>query len=213
MLKSLVFTLMTILPEIAIELCGNDFLLPYIQQLFPMPEGKSADDIAAPVAGVKITTECSSAPADNAFDEYCEAQGIPVVAIHCPYVVGTAMNGLTRRIAAAIYSGRYVQIRDNKAAISLIHAEDVAQAVKQSAGMEGSYVLTDGAETPINSLADALAHRIDNKRLFTIALRWARWWYGKDFFTQLTTDHLFASTLPGFAPRNTIELLYRENYY
>ncbi len=200
---------MHILPEIVIDLGGNGMLLPYLQRQFPQLPG---EDPAEPVAGVKIGC-AGQAPAsdDDEFDRYCNDRGLPVATLACCDIICTGMSGLPRRIAEGIARGTFVHIRDNQARISLVHATDVARAVRVMCGTQGAYTLSDTREHTIRDLAEAIAYRINDKRLYTIAPRWARMWYGSDYYATLTSDHIFESTFtidfPDFTPVDTLEYM------
>lgn len=131
--------------------------------------------------------------------------------LRCPYIIGTGMDGLPMRIAAGIKRGTFAHIRDNEAHISVIHATDVARAAQLASGIQGAYTLTDITDPSICDLAEALAHRLNDKRLLTIKRSWARWWYGRSYFDELTTDHTapctFIEVFPDFRPTPVVEYL------
>lgn len=79
------------------------------------------------------------------------------------------------------------------------------------AGSVATLTLTDGTDPTIADLSDALACRIDGKRLFAIPPRLARIWYGRQFFERLTTDATcpenFTAAYPSFHPTPVTEYL------
>lgn len=205
---------MHILSEIVIDLGSSAMLLPYLQRQFPVILG---EDPAEPVAGVKI--RCSGhAPAgdDTEFDKYCVDHGLPVATLACCDIIGTGMAGLPRRMAEGIARGTFVHIRGNEARISLIHATEVARAVHAVSGCQGTYALSDCREHTMHDLAEAIAYRMNDKRLYTISRRWARVWYGSEYYKVLTTDHLsestFSADFPDFEPVDTLEYMHTHIY-
>lgn len=194
--------------DIVADFGGCGFLLPYFQREL----GVSEDDDPLPsVAGVKIVTDEAEGYVDGEFDDYCRQRQLPVVVIRCPYIVGTGMGGLTRKIAAGIFKGTFVHITGNDARISVVHATDVAKAASIAAGSQGSYTLTDGTDPTVHDLADALAYRMGDKRIFSIGPRWAKLWYGGTYYTTLTTSHTapdtFSTVFPDFHPVSVVEYL------
>lgn len=205
---------MYILPEIVLDLGHSTMLLPYLQRQFPLIPG---EDPAEPVAGVKIRCAGHAPASDDAeFDAYCEEHGLPVAALACCDIIGTGMTGLPRRIAAGIARGTYVHIRGNEARISLIHATDVARAVRTICGCQGTYTLSDCHPHTMHDLAEAIAYRMNDKRIYTIGPRLARLWYGSDYYRTLTSDHLFESTFtadfPDFVPVDTLRYMHTHIY-
>lgn len=182
---------MVLIKDIVADFGGCDFLLPYFQRQW----GIADDDETLPAtAGVRIETDETEGAEHAEFDEYCRQRQIPVVVIRCPYIVGTGMTGLMRKIAAGIYKGTFVHISGNDACISVVHATDVARAASIAAGSQGNYTLTDGTDPSVHDLAEAFAHRMGDKRIFNIAPRWAKLWYGRQYFKTLTTSHTAADT-------------------
>ncbi|MDP1051131.1 hypothetical protein, partial [Klebsiella quasipneumoniae] len=83
-------------------------------------------------------------------------------------VVGTGMEGFTGRLAGDVNNGSYMHVKGNEAQRSIVHAIDVAKAVravsdKQDSIIEGIYNLTDRSGATIEQLADAIAYRLGNK--------------------------------------------------
>lgn len=196
---------MQIFSHIVVDLCKNDFLSPYLERQIP----EEAD--ARVSCAVRIATDAHQGAEDPAFDDYCAEHGLPVTTIACPAVIGTNMNGQPRRIAAGIYRGTFVHIRDNGARMSVIHATDVARAVSRVAGTEGTFTLHDGCDPTIHDVAEALAFRMAEKRIITLKPRWARLWYGSDYYNILTSNHLlensFVEAFPDFHPVDTLNYL------
>lgn len=200
---------MTIIENIALDLCGNDFLLPYLNRELLR---EHPDDTPIPViGGVRIFTDETAGNTDPALDSYCSQNGLPLAVIRCPYIVGTGMKGLIMRIAAGINKGTFVHIAGNEARISVVHAVDVARAAAIAAGTQGTYTLTDTVDPSIHDLAQALAYRLSDKRIITIKPRWARLWYGAAYYNTLTTSHTasctFCEAFPSLLPVSVTEYL------
>lgn len=199
---------MTQIDNILFDLCGNDFLEPYLRRQL---ENAQADkdstiepkDPIEPVAAVSIRSEAGNDP-DPAFERACRERTLPVLSLYCPLIIGTGMIGLPRRIAASLYKGTYFTIKGKAGKVSAIHASDIARAVSIAAGTDGAFTITDGTETAIDDLADALSFRLGDKRIYCIKPWLARIIYGKGYYGQLTSDHLasdsFGLSYPDFNP-------------
>lgn len=148
-----------------------------------------------------------------------------------PPVVGTGMQGRLRRMTNAIYRATYIKVSDNLARISTVHGLDVGKAVLVALERPvppGRYTVT-ARPISVNELVDALAKRLNNKRLAQLSPRRARLWATLlDFLTlghadarkaldEDTADALvgdadrFADVF-GFVPRNPAEYLATHNY-
>lgn len=199
--------------DIAVDFGGNDFLLPYFRREL----GVTGDDAPLDsVAAVKIVTDITEPSADTSFDDFCRDRRLPVTVLQSPCIVGTGMRGLPRRIAAGIYKGSYVHIACNEARVSVVHATDVARAAAMAAGTSGTFNLTDLTDPTVHDLAEALSWRLGQKRIFTIAPRWARLWLGSHFYTQLTTSRTipetFSHLFTDFTPVSVTEYLKNHIY-
>lgn len=200
---------MTNIENIALDLCGNDFLLPYLERELLR---EHADDAPIPIiGGIRICTDETEGNSDPEVDRYCMDNQLPLAVLRCRYIVGTGMRGLMMKIAAGINRGTFVHIAGNEARISVVHAVDVARAVSIAAGVQGTFTLTDTTDPTIHNLAEALAYRLNNKRIITIKPRWARWWYGSSYYNVLTYSHTspctFCEVFPDFHPANVTEYL------
>lgn len=146
--------------------------------VYGLPSGENIDE-TAPVR-----------PADNAsrhlasieerVKERCKATGAMCTILRPADVVGTGMEGFTGRLARDVNNGSYMHVKDNEAQRSIVHAIDVAKAVRavaEKAGddcIEGVYNLTDRSGATIEQLADAIAYRLGNKRIFATGLKAAK---------------------------------------
>lgn len=136
---------------------GPDFDVTFVQEL----SDATARDVA-----VAIVAETEKLP---------ESSVIPVIMV--PEIVGTCMCGLPRRLVEDVASGHFFSIRDTDyPRVRVVHATDVASAARLAAlrGEPGAWRLDDGHEPTLNALADALAYRMNGKRLFALPRKWAR---------------------------------------
>ncbi len=152
-------------------------------------------------SGENIDETAPVRPADNAsrhlasieerVKERCKATGAICTILRPADVVGTGMEGFTGRLARDVNNGSYMHVKGNDAQRSIVHAIDVAKAVRAVAekagdcgegltgteaaqGIEGVYNLTDRSGATIEQLADAIAYRLGNKRIFTTGLKAAK---------------------------------------
>ena len=141
-------------------------------------------------SGENIDETAPVRPADNAsrhlasiedrVKERCKATGAMCTILRPADVVGTGMEGFTGRRARDVNNGSYMHVKGNEAQRSIVHAIDVAKAVRavaEKAGddcIEGVYNLTDRSGATIEQLADAIAYRLGNKRIFATGLKAAK---------------------------------------
>ena len=141
-------------------------------------------------SGENIDETAPVRPADNAsrhlasiedrVKERCKATGAICTILRPADVVGTGMEGFTGRLARDVNNGSYMHVEGNDAQRSIVHAIDVAKAVRavaEKAGddcIEGVYNLTDRSGATIEQLADAIAYRLGNKRIFATGLKAAK---------------------------------------
>lgn len=104
------------------------------------------------------------------------------VILMLPAVVGTGMGGELGRMAAMINRGTYFHVSGDDARLSVIHATDVGKAVAialSNPSITGTYHISDGINPTWHDLAEALAYRMGQKRIYSLTLkRWqrmARW--------------------------------------
>ncbi len=141
-------------------------------------------------SGENIDETAPVRPADNAsrhlasiedrVKERCKATGAMCTILRPADVVGTGMEGFTGRLARDVNNGSYMHVKGNEAQRSIVHAIDVAKAVRavaEKAGddcIEGVYNLTDRSGATIEQLADSIAYRLGNKRIFATGLKAAK---------------------------------------
>lgn len=141
-------------------------------------------------SGENIDETAPVRPADNAsrhlasieerVKKRCKATGAICTILRPADVVGTGMEGFTGKLARDVNNGSYMHVEGNDAQRSIVHALDVAKAVRamaEKAGddcIEGVYNLTDRSGATIEQLADAIAYRLGNKRIFATGLKAAK---------------------------------------
>ncbi len=129
----------------------------------------------------------------------------------CPNVIGTGMSGLPMQMVHAIARSVYFHIAGNEARISSIHASDVAKAVRLVIGKTGHYVVTDGISHTVHDLTEALAWRLDQKRIYTLKASLARWIMNKTLLACIIRgDEHDGSTFANkfdFKPTSVVEYL------
>lgn len=112
--------------------------------------------------------------AEDALQKWCDDKDVTLTILRCPPIVGTAMQGMLRSMVNSIYRGTYHHIADETQRLSVVHAVDVARAILDLAPTGGIYNLTDGVNPTRRDLAEALAHRMSDKRIYTLRPKRAR---------------------------------------
>ena len=162
----------------------------------------SSTDIYDAVSGHMLTEETplrASSPwrdREEKWRVFCDVSGLPCTVVRCPGIVATAMNGLPMRMARGIARGMLMHIRGNQGCLSLVHGVDVARFSVMPAVQGHTFNLTDGQETKVDDLLDALAFRIKDKHLYTLkSMTVARLLYGTEYFRQMTRQLTFSNEL------------------
>lgn len=106
--------------------------------------------------------------------DWCETQGVTLTVLRAAPIVGTGMGGGLRQLVNGIYRGTYRHIKGDESRCSVVHAVDVARAARIAASCGGVYNLTDGVNPTRHDLAEALAHRLDDKRIYSMSMARAR---------------------------------------
>ncbi len=153
------------------------FVLPYIERELPGMQLVDDPDADYTVFITQDKTLLEQKPSGS-------------VGLFCPAIVGTGMTGIAMTLAKAIAGGRLYHITGNEARVSTVHAVDVARAVKAVLGSEGDFTVTDGCDPTFHDLAEALAHRLDSRRIYTVKPRLARWIMSGALRELITTDHV-----------------------
>ncbi len=107
---------------------------------------------------------------------WCDEAGTVLYILRPAMVVGTGMQGVLRRLVNRIYRGTYRHVSGNDARVSVVHASTLADVVAVLMYLRdgGIYNVTDGYEPSRHDLAEALAWRLDHKRIYTVSLSKAR---------------------------------------
>lgn len=196
-------------PQITILLDGHDYLKPYLErelaeagygvEYSPL-SGRDGRD-SNPSAAIALAGVGQSLP-----------EGF--TGLQFPAVVATGMQGTVRALAEDVARGNFFKIRDYEyPAIHVVHATDIARAVATIVrdGLSGQWSLHDGARPSLDALADALAQRMNGKRLFALPKTWARllgvgrkWRNFSDSFTPTLPDF---SAATGLTPTNVCHYL------
>lgn len=108
--------------------------------------------------------------------EWCDEAGTVLYILRPAMVVGTGMQGELRRLVNRIYRGTYRHVSGNDARVSVVHASTLADVVAELMYLRdgGIYNVTDGNDPLRHDLAEALAWRLDHKRIYTVPLSKAR---------------------------------------
>lgn len=112
--------------------------------------------------------------AEQMLRQWCDARNVSLAILRAPDIVGTGMKGRLRQLVNSIYRGNYHHIDDETARMSVVHATDVARAAVMLRGVNGLFNITDGADPSRHDLVEALAVRINNKRVYTLRAKRAR---------------------------------------
>lgn len=147
-----------------------DFVRPYVEACIGGVE--FTDDEDAPFTAVV----CDADDVDAMAGRYPGA-----AVLGCRWLIGTGMTGLPRELAARVWRGTFFHIPGSEIPLSAVHAVDMARAVALTLGKPGKYMVTDGCPHTLDELADALAHRLGQKRVLTAPKRLARWLPGWHF--------------------------------
>lgn len=108
--------------------------------------------------------------AENAATELCRLHDMELTVLRLPQlIVGTGMGGMLIRIISQINRGTYLHIKDSSARRSVIHAASIGQAVADS--VPGIYNIADPVAPEVRDLAEAIAFRTGQKRIYTVSLR------------------------------------------
>lgn len=153
--------------------------------IYDVTEGRGYDE------DTPLKADSPLAHDEAMYADYCRRRDLPCLILRPANIIGTGMTGLPMRIARGIARGMLMHIRDNDAAISVVHALDVARLSVELQSAPGIYNLTDGHDTTVDALIDALAHRMNDKNVGTLRPRWARWLYGRRYYRKMTSTLTF----------------------
>lgn len=210
------------------------FVLPYIRRQLPdvevvtdasLPFDQavmlSSTAVYSPAEGTDIDESAELLPghplakAEADFARTCTAAGVRGTVLRCAHIVGTGMQGLPMELARKIDRGTYQHIKNRDERLSVIHAADVAAAVALTLDSGMTLNVTDGADPTWHDFAEALAWRINQKRIMSIGERWARWRYSGRMLYVLTHTLTYSSSRlhgMGFRPTPVCEYLRNHVY-
>lgn len=177
------------------------------------------DPSEAPGEKSALDTASEWVARESAFAE--RFAGTPVLILRCPDIICTGMTGFGQELARAVWRGTFFHFPANEARRSVVHATDIARVVAKavSAGLPHSgvniYNISDGVDPTIHDLAEALAFRMNNKRISTMSTRPQQWLlrlaYGKRRTALYTTSCLVDSSAlrldMAFAPTDVCNYL------
>lgn len=150
-------------------------------QVYGKTQGENYDETIKPAP---ITDYGKSKfEAEKFLKEWCVMHNVTLSILRPPMIIGTGMKGTLRAMVNGIYRGYYRHIKGCDARRSIIHAVDVASAVKRIAPVGGTFNITDRDNPTVHNLAEALAYRMGNKRIYAVSLKKARMlaWFGDKF--------------------------------
>lgn len=195
-------------PKIFVDASSAPYLRPYIERELG-PEFELVDSAAEAQWSARVYAGGEVRPADARED----------FSLVVPAVVATGMQGIVRELLGDVAADRFFTIRSfSYPEIRLVHGSDIALALGIAARKraKGAYRLDDGTPTTIDSLAAALAFRLNDKHLPALPGKWAtvlgigrRWKrYSEAPVPELPS---FAEEF-GFRPAAVCEYLRTHNY-
>lgn len=183
-----------------------NFVRPYFERMMSdmrISDSPSDASMAVMISSTDIYGEQSGtninefAPIDESseyavdeqqFFDLCQSSELKPIVLRCAPIIATGMTGWTRSLAERIYRGTFVTLPGNEARRSVVHAVSLPEAAKAAAASGGIYNVTDAVDPALNDLADALAWRISQKRVFSLKPRLYRFFFGKRNYQQATSS-------------------------
>lgn len=221
-------------PRLLVAAPGREFLRPYFERL--MDEYRLTDSLDDADAAIMISStdiydvtegnnyneltsvnpSSSWARAEADFTASAQQRGLDAPILRAADIIATGMTGLPRKMAEQIYRGTYVGISGNEAQRSFIHAVDLPAAARIAISRPDIYNVCDRSATLINDLADALAWRIAQKRVFDIRPRWYKLFFGRKKFEEMCRTLTFSSekicSTGDFRPVDVVQYLKTHKY-
>lgn len=168
--------------KLKVYLPERRFLMPYLQRELPDYE----------ISIVDTPAQCRAAIVEPQTDT--DNFGADTVVLRCPNIVGTGMTGLPMMIARRIANGSFYHLGQNDARLSTIHASDVAVALAMAIDSPGIYTATDCNDPTFHDFAEALAHRLNGKRILTLNSRWINWIISPALKKTITRTQIYDGT-------------------
>lgn len=138
---------------------------------------------------------------ENNFTDFAAVQHHEPVILRCADIVATGMRGFPRILAEAVWRGTFFHFPGNDARRSIVHATDLGRIAHTlaTAGVPDrknmTYNVTDGTDPTIHDIAEALAYRMNNKRISTLSTRPQQWIgkkiYGEKRYALYTSSRTF----------------------
>lgn len=196
-----------------VDLGDKNFLLPYIERelsdynvvteacasgvdyavllsdtdIYDVPEGEGIDEDAP------LNESSEYAVTESRFCEICLHNKVKPTILRLANVVATGMGGFPMRLVCSIGRASFMHIEGNDARISTVHGVDVATAVRQTLGSGEVYNVTDGEDPKLYDFAEAIAYRLNQKRIFRVKKKWAVWLMPKSRRMLYQTTKTFSS--------------------
>ncbi|MGM9844257.1 MAG: hypothetical protein ACI30S_08555 [Muribaculaceae bacterium] len=104
-------------------------------------------------------------------------RNVPHTIIRLPeLVIGTGMTNMAMDMVRQIYRGTYMHIDGADGRCSAVHATSVAEVAALCAlkDVTGTFIFTDGVNHSVKDIAEALAHRLDDRKIFSVSDKKAR---------------------------------------
>lgn len=204
--------------QLPVYLPGHEFIMPYIMKCIQCTPMENEARIAIMVSSTDIYQgSCENAdetfPIDtsspwhtweNEFIKMAAQANLRPLILRCANVIGTGMTGFPRELAERIAKGTFLHFPNNEAKISAVHASDLAQIITTvlrdgiAENAPSVINITDGEPCTIKDLAEAIAFRMNNKRISTLSTRpqqiMGRIFYGKRLYQLYTTTRTFTSS-------------------
>lgn len=210
------------LPRIWVHAPGHQYVMPYFERelsdnyVVVTDVDRQAVDAAVMVSSTDIygldkgldIDEMTPIDAESPFNhlervfiERCRTEGLCPVILRCAPIVATGMTGKVMTLTKALYRGiaRHL-IPACDTVMSVVHAVDLPVIARMLAECHRAdskpriYNVTDGTQTNIDDLIEALAHRLDDKRIGALKRRWARWLMGRRLYHMITNSLTFDDT-------------------
>lgn len=222
------------LPQLYLYTPGADFVRPYFEksltdylisdtaiganhavmisstEIYDVQQGLNYNELTP------VNAESQYALDEQEFKSTCAKHGLHPTILRAAPVICTGMTGFPREIAEKIYKGTYFNIKGNDAQRSIVHAVDLPQAARLTLDSGDIFNVTDDSSTKVIDLADALAWRIAQKRLFTLGPKWYRFLFGKKNYEQSTLSLTFSAeklkSAVAYKPVSVVEYLKTHTY-
>lgn len=187
---------------------GLDFVRPYVE--------RALSDVYTVISSPDEPSDTVLAICRATDEQGLDRKVINTMLITPDAVIGTGMNGLGRTLAEGVARGRLYHIFGNEARLSVIHATSLAQAARLVAGTPGRFVVAEEQPVTFHDLVEALATRINGRRVYTVSRRLA-WWLMPPYLRRtITTDSIvtpdIAAAFPDFKPVSACGYLTTHDY-